>query len=167
MGRRRNPTRPHRTSQDHPPRQPGLHGAGHGHRRQHRNTTNTTRRTTQMNRRTTLAVAISALAAAWLPHGPASAHNAAHFFLPDGTCHEVGSNTRRPDRRCRQPQPESRLQQPARTARPDPRQRRPVRRPLRRRPQPTTAPRQLPLSVTKQTPIPGPSSTAPGSSQGG
>ena len=45
-----------------------------------------------MNRRTTLAVAISALAAAWLPQGPASAHNAAHFFLPDGSCHEVGSN---------------------------------------------------------------------------
>ena len=45
-----------------------------------------------MNRRTTLAVAISALAAAWLPQGPAGAHNVAHFFLPDGSCHEVGSN---------------------------------------------------------------------------
>ena len=45
-----------------------------------------------MNRRTTLAIVISALAAAWLPQGPAAAHNAAHFYLPDGTCHEVGSN---------------------------------------------------------------------------
>ena len=104
-----------------------------------------------MNRRTTLAVAISALAAAWLPQGPAGAHNAAHFFLPDGSCHEVGSNRGRPDRRCRQSQPESRLQQPARTARPDPRQRRSIRRPIRRRIQPATAPRQLPLSVTNTT----------------
>ena len=45
-----------------------------------------------MNNRTTLVVAISALAAAWLPHGPADAHNAAHFFLPNGTCHNVGSD---------------------------------------------------------------------------
>lgn len=26
----------------------------------------------------------------------ASAHNAAHFFLPDGTCHEVGSDKEAP-----------------------------------------------------------------------
>jgi hypothetical protein len=45
-----------------------------------------------MTRRTTLAVAISAIAAAWIPYGSAGAHNAAHFFLPDGSCHEVGSN---------------------------------------------------------------------------
>lgn len=45
-----------------------------------------------MSKRTTLAVAISTLAAIWLAPGLAAAHNAAHFFLPDGTCHEVGSN---------------------------------------------------------------------------
>jgi hypothetical protein len=45
-----------------------------------------------MSKRRTFAVAISTLVVVWLPHGLASAHNAAHFFLPDGTCHEVGSN---------------------------------------------------------------------------
>ncbi len=45
-----------------------------------------------MKKRTTLTVAAGALAAVWLPTGLAGAHNAAHFYLPDGTCHEVGSN---------------------------------------------------------------------------
>ena len=45
-----------------------------------------------MSKRTTLAVAISTLTAVWLAPGLAAAHNAAHFFLPDGTCIEVGSN---------------------------------------------------------------------------
>ena len=36
-------------------------------------------------------VAVAATAAVTAPN-LASAHNAAHFFLPDGTCHEVGSN---------------------------------------------------------------------------
>ena len=47
VGRRRIPTRPHRAGQDHPPRQPGLHGAGHVADDNPRNTTNTTRRTTR------------------------------------------------------------------------------------------------------------------------
>ena len=33
------------------------------------------------------AAAVAALVAAL----PAGAHNAGHFFLPDGTCHDVGS----------------------------------------------------------------------------
>ena len=37
-------------------------------------------------------VVVSGLAALALGAGPAGAHNAAHFYLPDGTCHEVGSN---------------------------------------------------------------------------
>ena len=45
-----------------------------------------------MKRHTTLAVAISTLAAVSLPHGLATAHNAAHLYLPDGTCVDVGSN---------------------------------------------------------------------------
>jgi hypothetical protein len=36
--------------------------------------------------------AAAAMATVTLPTGLARAHNAAHFFLPDGTCHEVGSN---------------------------------------------------------------------------
>jgi hypothetical protein len=36
-------------------------------------------------------VAVAAIAAVTVP-SLASAHNAAHFFLPDGTCHEVGSD---------------------------------------------------------------------------
>ena len=45
-----------------------------------------------MNKRTTFAAAVTALAAVSLPTGLAGAHNAAHFFLPNGTCHNVGSN---------------------------------------------------------------------------
>ena len=37
-------------------------------------------------------VAVGALAVITVPVGLADAHNAAHFFLPDGTCHDVGSN---------------------------------------------------------------------------
>ena len=37
-------------------------------------------------------VAVAAVATVTVPAGLASAHNAAHFFLPDGRCHEVGSN---------------------------------------------------------------------------
>jgi hypothetical protein len=37
-------------------------------------------------------VAAAAMATVTVPTGLARAHNAAHFFLPDGTCHEVGSN---------------------------------------------------------------------------
>ena len=37
-------------------------------------------------------VAVAAIAAVAVPTGMAGAHNAAHFLLPDGTCHEVGSN---------------------------------------------------------------------------
>ena len=49
-----------------------------------------------MSKRTTLAVTISALAVVGLAPGLASAHNAAHFFLPDGTCVNVGSNREAP-----------------------------------------------------------------------
>jgi hypothetical protein len=42
-------------------------------------------------KRSILATTIG-LASLALPVSHASAHNAAHFFLPDGTCHEVGSN---------------------------------------------------------------------------
>jgi hypothetical protein len=45
-----------------------------------------------MTRRMSFAVALGAATAATLTAGLADAHNAAHFFLPDGTCHEVGSN---------------------------------------------------------------------------
>lgn len=38
-----------------------------------------------------LAVGAFALVAALAAAFPAGAHNAGHFFLPDGTCHEVGS----------------------------------------------------------------------------
>jgi len=41
-------------------------------------------------------VVAAAMAAVTVPTGLAHAHNAAHFFLPDGTCHEVGSNTDAP-----------------------------------------------------------------------
>jgi hypothetical protein len=53
---------------------------------------NTAKENNSMSKRTSLAVAMSAVAVVWLAPGLASAHNAAHFFLPDGTCHEVGSN---------------------------------------------------------------------------
>jgi hypothetical protein len=36
--------------------------------------------------------AFAALTATTVPAGLAGAHNAAHVFLPDGTCLEVGSN---------------------------------------------------------------------------
>ena len=49
-----------------------------------------------MSKRTTFAVAIGTLAAAWVAPGLASAHNAAHYFLPDGTCIDVGSNREAP-----------------------------------------------------------------------
>ena len=45
-----------------------------------------------MSKRTSLAVAISALAVVWLPHGLASAHNSGHIIKPDGTCVNVGSS---------------------------------------------------------------------------
>jgi hypothetical protein len=37
-------------------------------------------------------VGVAAMASVTVPTGLAGAHNAAHFFLPDGTCHEVGSD---------------------------------------------------------------------------
>lgn len=43
-------------------------------------------------KRSILATAAGVLAVVVVPAGLASAHNAAHFFLPEGTCHEVGSN---------------------------------------------------------------------------
>jgi hypothetical protein len=46
--------------------------------------------------RMSLAVALGAMTAASLTAGLAEAHNAAHFFLPNGTCHEVGSNREAP-----------------------------------------------------------------------
>jgi len=39
--------------------------------------------------RVTLSAAVAA--AALVAALPAQAHNAGHFFLPDGSCHEVGS----------------------------------------------------------------------------
>lgn len=45
-----------------------------------------------MQRRSPIVVLVSGLGALALGVGPAGAHNAAHFYLPDGTCHEVGSN---------------------------------------------------------------------------
>ena len=36
--------------------------------------------------------AAGAVIARAMPAGDAGAHNAAHLILPDGTCHEVGSN---------------------------------------------------------------------------
>lgn len=45
-----------------------------------------------MSRTSFLRVAAPAAACAALVFAaPAQAHNAGHFFLPDGTCHEVGS----------------------------------------------------------------------------
>jgi hypothetical protein len=49
-----------------------------------------------MSKRTNLAVAISTLAVVSLAPGLAAAHNSAHFFLPDGTCINVGSNREAP-----------------------------------------------------------------------
>jgi len=43
----------------------------------------------------TLAFTVVLLAAAVIASA-ASAHNAAHFYLPDGTCHEVGSGKEAP-----------------------------------------------------------------------
>ena len=43
------------------------------------------------NVRRSAAVIAVALVAALASAFPAGAHNAGHFFLPDGTCHEVGS----------------------------------------------------------------------------
>jgi hypothetical protein len=40
----------------------------------------------------TVIAAVVLVAGASLPAGLAAAHNAAHLFLPDGTCREVGSN---------------------------------------------------------------------------
>ena len=48
-----------------------------------------------MKTRTTLALAAGVLAAI-VPSGLIGAHNAAHFYLPDGTCLEVGSNSDAP-----------------------------------------------------------------------
>jgi hypothetical protein len=45
-----------------------------------------------MNKRSIGVVALSALATVAIPTGLAAAHNAAHLFLPNGTCREVGSN---------------------------------------------------------------------------
>ena len=42
-------------------------------------------------KRSLLAVASAVITFA-LPVGIASAHNAAHLLLPDGSCHDVGSN---------------------------------------------------------------------------
>jgi hypothetical protein len=41
--------------------------------------------------RRSVAVLAVALVAALSSALPAGAHNAGHFFLPDGSCHEVGS----------------------------------------------------------------------------
>ena len=49
-----------------------------------------------MKKRLSIAAAVGGLAALSLMAGPAGAHNAAHFYLPDGTCHEVGSNLSAP-----------------------------------------------------------------------
>jgi hypothetical protein len=43
------------------------------------------------NLRRSVAILAIALVAASASALPAGAHNAGHFFLPDGTCHEVGS----------------------------------------------------------------------------
>ena len=39
-----------------------------------------------------IAATVAVVATLTATAGTASAHNAAHFFLPDGSCHEVGSN---------------------------------------------------------------------------
>jgi hypothetical protein len=57
---------------------------------------NTAKENNSMSKRTSLAVAMSAVAVVWLAPGLASAHNAAHFFLPDGTCVNVGSDREAP-----------------------------------------------------------------------
>src|SRR4051794_29298259 len=49
-----------------------------------------------MKRHLIIAGAVSGLVAFSLATGTADAHNAAHFFLPDGTCHDVGSNKEAP-----------------------------------------------------------------------
>ena len=45
-----------------------------------------------MQKRSSIVVLVIGLSALALGASPAGAHNAAHFYLPDGTCHEVGSN---------------------------------------------------------------------------
>lgn len=49
-----------------------------------------------MRKRLSIAAAVSSLVALSLAAGPAGAHNAAHFFLPDGTCVDVGSSREAP-----------------------------------------------------------------------
>jgi hypothetical protein len=41
-------------------------------------------------------VAVATIATVTVPASLAGAHNAAHFVLPDGTCHEVGSDNDAP-----------------------------------------------------------------------
>ena len=95
-----------------------------------------------MSKRTTFAVAISTLAVGWLAPGLASVHNAACVVLADGTRIDVGSNRDAPIVGSNNPNinPERHHHQPAQSARPDPlERRRPVRRPIRRRPEPEAA----------------------------
>jgi hypothetical protein len=49
-----------------------------------------------MHSRRSCAALASGVAALLLAAAPAGAHNAAHFYSPDGTCHEVGSNKEAP-----------------------------------------------------------------------
>jgi hypothetical protein len=39
-----------------------------------------------------IVIAVGTIAAVTVPTGIGRAHNAAHVLLPDGTCHNVGSN---------------------------------------------------------------------------
>lgn len=43
-----------------------------------------------------IVVAVAAAAVMTATASTANAHNAAHFFLPNGTCHEVGSDKNAP-----------------------------------------------------------------------
>lgn len=43
-----------------------------------------------------LVAAVTLIAGVSLPAGPAAAHNAAHFYLPGGTCIDVGSDNEAP-----------------------------------------------------------------------
>ena len=45
-----------------------------------------------MQKHSSIVVLVSGLSPIALGASPAGAHNAAHFYLPGGTCHEVGSN---------------------------------------------------------------------------
>ncbi len=90
-----------------------------------------------MQKHSSIVVLVSGLSALALGASPAGAHNAAHFYLPGGTCHEVGSNKDAPIVGAGNPnQSPGSNNQPGQT-RPDPRQRRPVRGPLGSREQPT------------------------------